>query len=210
MSLHGRKSRLERSARDGLHDDAPRDPGGSNRGEPRGSSSGVKSCGAAVFLQRASALELVVCCRVRGSLVGAGGYLMADSLDQQVAVGFVNTVITITKRKDACGARCYTEGCQQGSEGCEKIEALKEHHMTVLFARHWKLAILWALSLVAVSVISTEAQRPGFQLLTVQPTVVSGNDVGFRIERTQDGVPVGRVVVRIEGRWVDTFAPESR
>jgi len=81
--------------------------------------------------------------------------------------------------------------------------------MAVLFARPWKLAILWALSLVAVSVISAEAQRPGFQSLTVQPTVVSGNDVGFRIERTQDGVPVGRVVVR-NGRWVDTFAPESR
>ena len=80
--------------------------------------------------------------------------------------------------------------------------------------RHWKLAILWALSLVAVSVVTLSAQaqrgRPGFELLTVQPIVVSGDDVGFRIERTQDGVPVGRVVVRIDGRWVDTFGPPSR
>ena len=85
--------------------------------------------------------------------------------------------------------------------------------MAVLLARRWTFAILWALSLVAVSVISAQAQRgrpPGFGLLTVQPTLVSGNDVGFRIERTQNGVPVGRVVIRIDGRWVDTFAPESR
>lgn len=85
--------------------------------------------------------------------------------------------------------------------------------MAVLLTRHWRLAILWALSLVAVSVISGQAQRgrpPGLGLLTVQPSIVFGNDVGFRIERTQDGVPVGRVVVRIDGRWVDTFAPESR
>jgi hypothetical protein len=82
--------------------------------------------------------------------------------------------------------------------------------MTVL-TRHWKLAILWALSLIAVSEISSSAQtqrgRPGFNLLTEVPTVVSGNDVGFRIERTQDGIPVGRVVVRVNGSWVDTAPP---
>ena len=80
----------------------------------------------------------------------------------------------------------------------------------------WKLAILWALSLVAVSVLSSFAQaqrgqpqQPGFPLLTVAPTVVSGSDVGFRIERTQDGLPVGRIVVRVDGRWVDTLTPRN-
>jgi hypothetical protein len=74
--------------------------------------------------------------------------------------------------------------------------------------RHWKLAILWALSLVVVSVISSSAQvqrgRPGFNSLTEVPTIVSGNDVGFRIERTQDGIPVGKVVIRVNGTWIDT------
>jgi hypothetical protein len=80
-------------------------------------------------------------------------------------------------------------------------------------AMNWKLAILWAISLVAVSVISSSAQgqrgrpEPGLQMLTVAPTVVSGSDVGFRIERTQDGIPVGRLVVRVDGRWVDTLTP---
>jgi hypothetical protein len=77
--------------------------------------------------------------------------------------------------------------------------------------RHWVVAILWALSLVAVSVLSTSAQRPNgradFNLLTQSPAVVSGNDIGFRLERTQDGIAVGKVVIRVEGRWVDTAPP---
>jgi hypothetical protein len=35
----------------------------------------------------------------------------------------------------------------------------KEHQMAVLLTRHWRLAILWALSLVAVSGISAHAER---------------------------------------------------
>ena len=66
-------------------------------------------------------------------------------------------------------------------------------------------------SLVAVGVISSSAQaqrgRPGVSLVTEAPTVVSGNDVGFRIERTQNGIPVGKIVVRVDGRWVDTVPP---
>ena len=82
--------------------------------------------------------------------------------------------------------------------------------MAVL-TRHWKLAILWALSLVAVGALTSSAQaqrgRPGVFLFTESPTVVFGNDVGFRIERKQDGITVGRVVVRVDGRWVDTAPP---
>ena len=87
--------------------------------------------------------------------------------------------------------------------------------MAALLARHWKLAILWALSLLIVGAISSSAQAQrggqlGFNILTEGPTVVFGNDVGFRIERTQDGIPMGKVVVRVDGRWVDTVAAPSR
>ena len=79
--------------------------------------------------------------------------------------------------------------------------------MPALLRRYWKIVILWALSLVVVSALSSSAQaqrggRPGPP--TESPTVVSGSDVGFRIERTQDGIPVGKLVVRVDGRWVDT------
>ena len=76
--------------------------------------------------------------------------------------------------------------------------------------RHWKLAVVWALSLVAVWTIASAAQgdprlrdldRPAATLPI--PTVVSGNDVGFRIERTRDGIQIGKVVVRINGYgWI--------
>jgi hypothetical protein len=81
--------------------------------------------------------------------------------------------------------------------------------MPVPLTRHWKLAILWALSLFAVATISSSAQaqrQPGlrFGFLTQNPTVISGNDVGFRIERNDDGIPSGRLVIRVDGRWIDT------
>jgi hypothetical protein len=68
----------------------------------------------------------------------------------------------------------------------------------------WTLALLWALSLIAAGVGGVLSAQ-GF-LITENQQVVSGADVGFRIERTQDGMPVGHVVVRINGRWVDTAA----
>lgn len=88
--------------------------------------------------------------------------------------------------------------------------------MTGWMARHWRLAVLWALSLVVVGAASSTAQtgRPGrgladVPLVTAAPMVVSGDDVGFRVERTVNGMPVGRIVVRIDGRWIDatTSAP---
>lgn len=73
--------------------------------------------------------------------------------------------------------------------------------------RPWMLAVLWALSLVAVGVVSALAQapvRPRAALVTEAPTVIFGDDVGFRMERTRDGMAVGKVVVRVDGRWIDT------
>ena len=80
--------------------------------------------------------------------------------------------------------------------------------MGTWLTRYWKLAILWALSLLVVGAISSSAQtqprRPGLNVPTETPTVVFGNDVGFRIERTQDNIPIGTLVIRVDGRWVDT------
>ena len=79
------------------------------------------------------------------------------------------------------------------------------------------MATLWALSLVVVGAVSSGAQttrRPGAGLgdvpiVTAAPTVVFGDDVGFRIERTVEGLPVGKVVIRLNGRWVDTTTTVS-
>ena len=86
--------------------------------------------------------------------------------------------------------------------------------MASQLTRHWKLVLFWTLSLVVVAVASSWAAaaqgvevrgRPG--LILEVPTVISGSDLGFRIERTMDGIQVGKIVVRINGVWVDTDAP---
>jgi hypothetical protein len=48
------------------------------------------------------------------------------------------------------------------------------------------------------------------QALSTQPTghvVLSGSDVGFRIEGVRGGKPVGRLVVRQNGEWVEVESP---
>lgn len=41
------------------------------------------------------------------------------------------------------------------------------------------------------------------QTQPVVPTVISGNDIGFRMEGRKGTRPVGRLVVRIDGQWVE-------
>jgi hypothetical protein len=38
----------------------------------------------------------------------------------------------------------------------------------------------------------------------VVPVVISGNDIGFRLEARKGEKAVGRLVVRVDGRWMDT------
>ena len=48
------------------------------------------------------------------------------------------------------------------------------------------------------------AQEPSIHdaLTLTQPVVLSGPDVGFRVVRMAGGIPVGQIVVRINGAWV--------
>jgi hypothetical protein len=90
--------------------------------------------------------------------------------------------------------------------------------MITNIARVWKLALAWMLSLVAVGAIAsvlTSAQGrlplPGQPpLMTEGTTILSGSDIGFRMERIQDGVPIGTVVVRVDGRWVEARGLSSK
>jgi hypothetical protein len=63
---------------------------------------------------------------------------------------------------------------------------------------------------VAVSLLSLAARAAQVQPLPVPqlPTepsvgVLSGADIGFRMERMERGRAVGRLVVRVDGKWVD-------
>lgn len=90
--------------------------------------------------------------------------------------------------------------------------------MITNIARVWKLALAWMLSVVAVGAIAsvfTSAQAPGSMrgqtpLMTEGTTILSGSDIGFRLERTQNGVPIGTLVVRVDGRWVEARGLSSK
>jgi hypothetical protein len=43
----------------------------------------------------------------------------------------------------------------------------------------------------------------------VAPTVVAGNDLGFRVESTKDNVAVGKFVIRVNGRCVEAQVGSS-
>jgi hypothetical protein len=49
------------------------------------------------------------------------------------------------------------------------------------------------------------AQVPLQPPLTPAPTLVvlSGGDIGFRVDGVRGNLPVGRFVVRVDGRWVE-------
>lgn len=78
-----------------------------------------------------------------------------------------------------------------------------------------KVVLLWFASLVFVGAVASgltaAAQNrlaPPPELMMMQNMhVLSGDDIGFRVERMRDGVPVGKVVVRVDGRWVDADSP---
>jgi len=62
------------------------------------------------------------------------------------------------------------------------------------------VAILWIVSLVGVASI-VHAQAPRMVPLA-SPVVVSGNDLGFRVEGHVGNRPAGVLVVRVGGEWV--------
>ena len=67
--------------------------------------------------------------------------------------------------------------------------------------RRTRLVAAWVASLVAVGAIAMGQTRPTIPL--AEPAILSGADVGFRIEGRQGSTPVGHIVVRIDGKWVE-------
>ena len=63
-----------------------------------------------------------------------------------------------------------------------------------------KLALAWVVSVILVAGAATmlsSAQTTG------DKKVVSGSDLGFRIDSERGGVPTGRFVIRVNGNWVE-------
>lgn len=57
----------------------------------------------------------------------------------------------------------------------------------------------WLFSLIAVATIAqTRAMTAD-----PEPTVISGKDIGFRVDRYDGRRPVGVFVIRVDGRWIE-------
>ncbi len=77
-----------------------------------------------------------------------------------------------------------------------------------------RYVLLWLLSLVLVATasawISAQATKPYIVIPKPldQPTVLSGADVGVRVESWDGNNAIGNLVVRLDGRWVEV-APKG-
>jgi hypothetical protein len=76
--------------------------------------------------------------------------------------------------------------------------------------KHLVIIGLWVASVLATGFwvhaqtpLPPRERRPAPSQAEPTPTVITGNDLGFRIESRKGGTPVGRFVVRINGQWVD-------
>ena len=70
--------------------------------------------------------------------------------------------------------------------------------------RNW--AVLWIASLVVIAALVSALTRA-----QTNPRILSGSDIGFRVDRTdRTGRPVGVLMVRINGNWVEAaFGPTA-
>jgi len=67
-----------------------------------------------------------------------------------------------------------------------------------------RIAMLWLASLVLVAIASAWVSGQMIHPQKIDPPiVVSGADLSFRIEGRQGSIAIGKLMVRIEGRWVE-------
>lgn len=62
------------------------------------------------------------------------------------------------------------------------------------------LVVLWFVSIAAVGAFARGQTQP---VQPVAPTVISGADFGFRVEGRKGNTPMGTLVVRVNGQWVE-------
>jgi hypothetical protein len=66
--------------------------------------------------------------------------------------------------------------------------------------RTWSVVVaVWLLSLAAVAAVAQS------RVITplAEPVILSGSDIAFRVEAEQGSRPVGKLLVRYNGRWIE-------
>jgi hypothetical protein len=64
------------------------------------------------------------------------------------------------------------------------------------------LMVCAAFVVLVVGALALKAQVP-IPSPNPNPTVLSGSDLGFQVDSTSGGIPTGRFVVKVDGKWVE-------
>jgi hypothetical protein len=62
------------------------------------------------------------------------------------------------------------------------------------------LVVIWVASLIAVAALAKAQTRQMTPLAS--PIILSGSDVGFRVEGRVGNIPAGTLVIRVNGQWI--------
>jgi hypothetical protein len=65
-----------------------------------------------------------------------------------------------------------------------------------------KWIAIWLASLAVVAGLTTVLTRAQ-DVRPQDPKIISGSDFGFRVDNTYTGKPIGTLVVRVNGNWVE-------
>lgn len=76
------------------------------------------------------------------------------------------------------------------------------------FSARTLFVVLAVLSVFAFGMTaSPQTPAPQIPIPNTPKNVISGSDIGFRVERMQGNKIVGRLVVRINGEWIEAQSP---
>jgi hypothetical protein len=75
----------------------------------------------------------------------------------------------------------------------------------LMLSRRATVVVLWLVSMFIAGVLgyAQTPLPPRAPRSTEPPTVISGNDLGFRVDARKGNTPLGRFVVRVDGQWVE-------
>jgi hypothetical protein len=63
--------------------------------------------------------------------------------------------------------------------------------------------LIWVFVVVLIALTGAWTYAQSLQVTPVTPTVVSGPDLGFRVVGNRGGTPVGTLVIKMNGQWVE-------
>jgi hypothetical protein len=63
--------------------------------------------------------------------------------------------------------------------------------------------LVWVVVIVLIAFAAAWSYAQSLQVTPVTPTVLSGADFGFRVEGNRAGTPIGTLVIKMNGQWVE-------